>query len=230
MQSSTEYKPNLSRGILILGQPGTGKTTTALQVAPSPSWIADLDNNLSGAHRIVKTPFYYDTIDEEPNPQLRFGRFNQKLQEASTSTEIKANILDSFSKFSDYLLDDILRQQGRSVLQLQDWGVFLNVFKRIIVQLRSTRKMFIATAHIKSEKDEISGIVRFLPALPGQIQNIIGALFSDVWLCEVQEKAGEHKFLVRTMPNVWYPLKNSLGLPAVTDVATIRAALEKENK
>lgn len=229
MQSSTEYKPNLSRGILILGQPGTGKTTTALQVAPSPSWIADLDNNLSGAHRIVKTPFYYDTIDEEPNPQLRFGRFNQKLQEASTSTEIKANILDSFSKLSDYLLDDILRQQGRSVLQLQDWGVFLNVFKRIIVQMRSTRKMFIATAHIKSEKDEVSGIVRFLPALPGQIQNIIGALFSDVWLCEVQEKAGEHKFLVRTMPNVWYPLKNSLGLPAVTDVATIRAALEKEN-
>ncbi len=122
-------------------------------------------------------------------------------------------------------MDDILRQQGRPLMQMQDWGTYLNVMKRTITALRSTRKLFIATAHIKPEKDEVSGIVRYFPALPGQIQHVIGALFSDVWLCEVQEKQNQHTFVLRTMSNAFYALKNSLGLPPITDVDTVRKAL-----
>lgn len=236
MQQSKDYQPNQSRGILLLGPPGVGKTTTALQVAVGTPYIADCDNNLSGAHRFLGPDFdfLYDIIDfddkgNEITPNLRFNHLSECVKAASSNDKVGTIEVDSFSKVSDYVMDDILRQQGRPQMQMQDWGVYLNVMKRTITALRSTRKLFIATAHVKPEKDEVSGIVRYFPALPGQIQHIIGALFSDVWLCEVQEKNNQHQFLVRCMPSTFYSLKNSLGLPPVTTAAEIKKALTNES-
>ncbi len=234
MQNSKDYKPNQSRGVLIIGQPGSGKTTLALQTFPSV-WIGDCDNNLSGAERFLrdKISFAYDTIDVLPDGSevpldARFKRLSDCIREASTNASIKSLGIDSFTKMSDYVMDDLLKKQGRTVMQLQDWGVYLGTMKATIVRMRSTRKLFFATAHIKPEKDEVSGIVRYFPALPGQIQHIIGALFSDVWLCQVIERGGQHQFVVKTMPDTFYPLKNSLGLPAVATAEQIREALAKE--
>ncbi len=88
-------------------------------------------------------------------------------------------------------------------------------------------KLFIATAHIKPEKDEVSGIVRYFPAIPGQLQHIIGALFSDVLLCECEERNNKHVYQLRTMPNTFHALKNSLGLPPVVTVDQVRDAITK---
>jgi hypothetical protein len=228
MHNSESYKPNLSRGILILGQPGSAKTTTALQIAPPVAYMADLDNNLAGAVNYLKgtVKFVYDIPDLDADYPNRFETLNRNIKEVTGKNNfVNSIIIDSFTKLSDYVIDDILRQQGRKVLQLQDWGVFLNVMKRTITMLRSTRKLFIATAHIKPEKDEIAGFVRYFPALPGQIQHIIGALFSDVWLCECEEKAGKYSFNIRTMPNTFHALKNSLGLPPVTNADEIKRKL-----
>jgi hypothetical protein len=230
MKSAQEYKPNQSRGILLLGQPGSGKTTLALQLGRKP-WIADCDNNLSGAFRHLGANCHamYDIIDldDELKPiaeNLRFTNLTRKVADACKS-DCDTLIFDSYSKVSDYVQDDILRQQGRTQFQMQDWGTYLNVMKKLTNQMRSTQRMFVATAHVRPEKDEVSGIVRYFIALPGQIQHQLGALFSDVWLCECQEKNGQHQFVVRTMPNTWYALKNSLGLKPVCTVPEILTAL-----
>jgi DNA polymerase III delta prime subunit len=228
MNESKDYQPNLSRGILLLGQPGMGKTTTALQIAKPVAYIADCDNNLSGATRFLSgTRFLYDTPDIGYAPDYRFEELSRRVKEASQTDIVGTLILDSLTKVADYVMDEILRQQNRKTMQLQDWGTFLNVMKRTITMLRSTRKLFIATAHIKSEKDEVAGYIKFFPALPGQIQHIIGALFSDVWLCDCEEKGGKHNYIIRTMPTTFYALKNSLGLPSVCTAEQVKEALNK---
>src|SRR5882724_13482915 len=222
MQLSKDYKPNQSRGFLILGQPGMGKTTTALQIATPTAYIADVDNNLSGAHRFLgpNATFAYDV------PQT-WEELVKGIKEATSSGTINTIILDSFSRLNDMAMEEILRQQGRKAMQLQDWGVFLLMMKKLISEMRSTKKLFIAIGHIKPEKDEVSGIVRYFPAIPGQLQNIIGALFSDVLLCECEERNNKHIYQLRTMPNTFYALKNSLGLPPVVSVDQVRDAIVK---
>lgn len=222
MQLSKDYKPNQSRGFLLLGQPGMGKTTNALEIATPQAYIADLDNNLSGAHRYLssRVSFFY-TI-----PQT-WDDLTKDVKEACKDSTCNSIILDSFSRLNDIAMEEILRQQGRKAMQLQDWGVFLLMTKKLIAEMRSTKKLFIATAHIKPEKDEVSGIVRYFPAIPGQLQHIIGALFSDVLLCECEERNNKHVYQLRTMPNTFHALKNSLGLPPVVTVDQVRDAIAK---
>lgn len=220
MQLSKDYKPNQSRGFLLLGQPGMGKTTTAITIGLKDVFIADIDNNLSGAHRFLKdVPFYFQI-------PTTWEDMSKGIKEASSTSTVSTIIIDSFSKLSDLAMEEILRQQGRKAMQLQDWGVFLLMMKKLIAEMRSTKKLFIACAHIKPEKDEVSGIIRYFPALPGQIQHIIGALFSDVLLCEVEERNNKHTFQLRTMPSTFHALKNSLGLPPICSAEQVRDAIK----
>ena len=204
------------------------KTTTALSIATPMAYISDCDNNLSGAVNFLKdsVPFLYDIPDLGATYDRRFEALSKHIAEASADPKINTIIVDSLTKVSDYVMDEILRQQNRKQMQLQDWGTFLTVMKRSITLLRSTQKLFIATAHVRPEKDEVAGFLKFFPALPGQIQNVVGALFSDVWLCDVEERSGKYNYIVRTMPTTFYALKNSLGLPPVTNVAQIKEMLK----
>jgi AAA domain len=237
MHKSEEYKPNLSRGILLLGQPGMAKTTSSLLLSLGTPYIADCDNNLSGAHGYLKSRgfkgYAFDIIDiaddgTEVKPELRFERLSACIKSASADSTIDTLIIDSLTKVQDYICDDILRQQSRKAMQLQDWGTFLAVMKRTITAMRSTRKLFIATAHVKPEKDEVGGYMKFFPALAGQIQHVIGALFSDVFICDVEERSGKHNYVLRTMPSSLYAAKNSLGLPPVTTTEEVHKALEAQ--
>jgi hypothetical protein len=213
------------------------KTTSSLIISLGTPYIADCDNNLSGAHSYLKTKgfkgYVFDIIDiaddgVEIPPERRFEHLSNCIKIASQDTSIHTLIIDPLTKVQDYICDDILRQQSRKTMQLQDWGTFLAVMKRTITMMRSTRKLFIATAHIRPEKDEVGGFMKFFPALAGQIQHVIGALFSDVFICDVEERSGHHNFVLRTMPSTLYAAKNSLGLPPVTTAEEVHKALEAQ--
>lgn len=210
--------------VLLQGPPGAGKTTTACQFPGC--YIADCDMNLAGPLRWLKNnkkelPVGYDVIDrdeknEEVAPQFRYTRLVKCLQEAALNPDVKTIIVDSTTKLSDYMIAEVLRQQNKLVMGIQDWGFYLALWKKFISQLSVLQKNFVLIAHERVEKDEVDQSLKYFVMIPGQMGSIIGSLFTDVWHTEVAEKPGlppTYQFLIRTMPSYRFNLKNSLSLP-----------------
>lgn len=227
MPSLDLYEPNLNTGILLQGPPGSSKTTLALQF-PNPG-IIDCDNNLGGPVRWLRKNnpdqiprIIYETVNIDDKgvlvePRVRYDRFKTLVKAMVANPAVETIIIDSATYVSDYIQGDIQRQNSRKENEFQqsDWLAYLWAWKNLCTQLRSVKgKLFILTAHERPEKDEVSGVIKYFIALPGQIRDIIGGLFSDVWHMEAEEVAGKHEFVVRTMPNGRYSLKNSFpGMP-----------------
>jgi hypothetical protein len=224
MQKIESYEKEAYLRLLLQGSPGTGKTT--LGCAFPGAYIADCDIGLGGPLRYLRKnggtlPLGYDIIDRDEHgkevpPNERYQRLGKCLNTAIKDPTVQTIVIDSATKLSDYMIEEVLRQQGKKEMSISMWGFYLALWKHFISQLTAQRKHFVLICHEKVEKDEIDQSLKYFVLIPGQIQNIIGSLFTDVWRCEVSGSVGpnpKHTFAVRTMPDYRYQLKNSLGLP-----------------
>ena len=224
MQTIETYTQETYLRLLLQGAPGSGKTTLACHMPGA--YIADCDINLAGPIRWLREnngpmPIGYDIIDREHengaevDPSLRYQRLIQCMATAIKDTRVETIIIDSATKLSDYMIAEVLRQQGKREMSIPLWGLYLALWKHLISRLSAQRKHFVLICHEKVEKDELDQSLRSFVMIPGQISNIIGSLFTDCWRCEVSSTGvpPTYSWNVRTMPDHRYALKNSLGLP-----------------
>lgn len=251
MKDSTTISPPTSVALLLVGSPGTGKTTLALQF-PAP-YIFDADGNLAGPLRHLgnKFPFKYDTGNVDDNgvevpPFDRFRRFATCIGAAATDPSIRTIIVDSLTTLRDYVRDDILRQRGVNpnvknapviteanrafgTLILQEWETYAFYFRNMVSKLRTSNKHVIFTAHQETIKDEADGIFRTFLAIQGQTRASFAGLFSDVWNPYVSATgfgdAATHTRMVRTISASSTDergLKSSLQLPNTWPASDLR--------
>lgn len=224
--------------LLLQGPFGSGKSTTACRF-PKP-WVFDLDINLGGPLRFIRDrklppPVGYDIIDrledgKECDPKLRFQRLQACMSAAAARPDVETFVIDGATKLHDYILADVLRQQNKSAMAIQDWGFYLALWKAFINQIAAARRHFVLICHERVEKDEVDQTLKYFVMIPGQMGQIIGSLFTDVWRCETETSGVPPvvKYNVRTQPNFRFALKNSCGLPPVFqfDWSVIAKALE----
>lgn len=225
MQVITEYAKETHLRLLLQGPPGSGKTTLACHLPGA--YIADLDLNLGGPLRYLKSsggplPVGYNIIDRTPDgkevpPSERYQRLAYCLNDALKSPEVETIIVDSATKLSDYMIAEVLRTQHKSEMTIQLWGFYLALWKTFIGAISAQRKHFVLTCHERVEKDEIDQSLKYFVLIPGQMQHIIGSMFTDVWRTEVTV-AGvppKYTFQIRTMSDHRFQLKNSFGLAPI---------------
>lgn len=245
MKTSANYSAPTS--FILIGPPGSGKSTLAAQFPGV--FMLDCDHNLSGPARYLKDkpPFFHDTplfdADGKPvPPQLQFQRACRLLEEAAAHPDVKTLVVDSLTTFSDMALYEVMREQGRKIgdfnfptaksmatddaMQMQDWGKYLGLMKKMIFLLKASGKTIIFTAHIKTQEDDITKVLRQAVAVPGQLSGIISGLFSEVWLLERETKrttnGPEEVYSVVTFPkgaiDQGLGLKSSVGIKSGTKI------------
>lgn len=242
MRSGNEYEPNQSMAIIIVGNPGTRKTSLALQF-PNP-YFFDADNNLSGPVRHLNRPgFKYDlaSIDEngkEILPPKRYAHFVKCLGVAADDPDVDWIVIDSLTSFVDILKIETLRQANKKwddTMTIPDWGRFAFLVKHVIMQLRLTSKGLILTAHNKRIQDEATKTFMHFINIDGGSKDIISGVFTDCWETYTDTKMvggkAVTKYMIRTQPmnNAdQRGIKSSIDLPVTFEhsIAPIAKALD----
>lgn len=215
--------------LLLVGTPGSGKTTLALQF-PKP-YIFDADGNLSGPVRYLRQnnsfDFKYDSgivdsDDKTVSPFQRWTHMSKCLNEAIQDPEIETIIIDSLSVIADFVKDDIKRQRGsnpmaknapmvnennRSMIPLiqHEWDVFAQYFVELVTRLKAaTTKTIIFTAHFESKTGD-DNITRECLCIQGRMRGQFAGMFPDVWQTYIKKEGmgdtAKYQRMVRVVPN-----------------------------
>ena len=197
-----ELTINSTIKMLIYGQPGIGKTTTALS-APQPV-LFDFDGGVSRVNKAHQCP------------TLQVESWQQAL-DALTEIEqggvpCKSIVIDTAGKMLDYMSDYIMRNDPKmkmrdGSLALKGYGqrklMFTNLLKRVALM----GKHIIFVAHEKEERD--GEVRRVRPDMSG---SSLGDLIKELDLVGYMQAFGRERSICWT-PNESYYAKNTCNLP-----------------
>lgn len=233
MQPISSYTLDNHLRVVLQGPPGRGKSCLAAQF-PRPYFI-DLDIGLGSVIRWcertkMQLPVGFDRLDIDESgavvpPKLQYQRMARLVEEARNNPGIDTIVFDSATNLSPVLEAEVCRQQMKNSKDdfkdgRQFWGFYYTLGTHLMSQLKLLRKHVVLIAHEKENKLADGSLVYPIKiAWPGQLGNIIGAFFTDVWRCETETKgigaSAIVDYLIRTNPEFKYELKNSLGLPTL---------------
>lgn len=251
----TNPKPIAPFKVLIMGDPGTRKTTLGLQF-PNLH-VFDCDHNLDGPIRALtkgmkdvkpllpNLSFTYDDCrnDEEGKPleiEECFDRTSDLLKRAATDVaykDVHTYLLDSLSHVNEFVIRKVMRLKNKPSMEINLWSDFATQAYTILVarldMLVSQGKNVICTCHQEriSEPDKanimIKKIIEVNPLFSGRVGDSIGAFFTDVWrLRKGSASGGRVEVILETdFSPMCSHLKNSLGLPKEIDVSNGIGAL-----
>jgi AAA domain len=215
MQKINDFKPSLGTAILLVGGAGVGKTTLGMRLFKGTYvFVSDLNfssgldylKKIGGLDNIVG----FDTASLDENGKavpvsMQYQRMLDCLTQAMHNDKVNAILLDSALFMEDIIKAKICNATTQAQIKLtgyDQWGSLVLIWKSIILQLRQSGKIPIMTAHEQKEQDESDSIYKYQIAVDGSIRGKFPALFSDVWRCEIEEKLGQHTWMVRSLGNV----------------------------
>ncbi len=241
MKDSSTFIADSNVSLLLMGEPGSGKTCVAMGF-DNPYFLST-DRKLGNAVRLYpKKEFKYDYPSDDKDGKLlpiekRWSNIltmppnppGMDLLKNCSDPWIKTIVVDNLTDISAWLQAYIISQPalskngrplvaGERIMEMADWQPFQVLMDRFIINLKSFGKTVVVCCHASTDKDDMTGVLRYRPHIGGQLKDLLPSKFSDFWMCSViQTGANSHRYFVRTMPTSQVTLINSLGLPVEFD-------------
>jgi hypothetical protein len=251
MKDSSTFLTTGNLSILVVGEPKSGHTS--LGMAFPGLGVLDLDFNLASAVRrfgAVRPKFKYSqpALLDDGKPRPIGERWVQCVTETKAmiaDPDVKTILCDGLGNLSQYLIDHILKSAVDSgtaspktkapafdttdvskrvaQMEIQHYGDFARLLRMYVMMIRSSGKYFVMTSHQTGDKDEVTSAIRYVLAIPGQLKDTLGGLFTDVWATSVTPFGlGKHRYEIRTKPTGFHvALGASFPLDAAIDVTDL---------
>lgn len=197
----SEVKATENLKILVCGPPGTTKTCFAAG-APYPILFLDFDSKVnSAAAWFSKDSERLDQIDvrhlgkrlDDSDPIAELNKIIREdliPQQKSGTMKYKTLVVDSMTTFSAAVLAHIVRTnpgikrvasaQGVQA-GMQDFGILKREFARLIPGLLSLPMNVIMTAHVKTDRSELTGEIIRSPIMDGSFSQELPIYFEEVY-------------------------------------------------
>ena len=106
--------------------------------------------------------------------------------------DIQIEVVDSISAYQHQVKKEVKGEADR--ISLPMWGEIGETLEELVYLLTRTDTHVIILGHVKAESDNDLGIIRFVPALSGRMQNEIGRYFDMVLYTNVEtDKTTGHR-------------------------------------
>jgi hypothetical protein len=196
----SEIKPSEHIKLLLVGAPGTTKTCCAVGF-PYPILALDFDNKINSA-----AAWY--ASDKERLENVEVKNLSKKLDGSDPITELmkiidelgtqqkagvmkfKTLIIDSATTFSSAVLSHIIKSNPgvKRVSSAQgvqptmsDYGILKREFAKLIPGLLSLPMNIVMTAHIKTDRSDLTGEIMRTPLMDGAFGNELPIYFEEVY-------------------------------------------------
>lgn len=229
MNSNKNFQPEKQFSLLLIGPPLSGKTNVAMGF-PKPYFLSTDKKLANAVQRHPGKEFYYDytTIDETGKAveeSKRWERLVKLLGEAIKNPEVETIVFDNLTDIGVYVQDWLLAHPcgkadtplligGVKCMAQAHWRPFKTKILELIRLAQASGKYVVVCCHEGVEKDELTGQQRYVPLIGGELKGMLGAIFTDVWHCEVEQGLKGIEYKVRTQPTGRMALGTSLNLPA----------------
>lgn len=203
----SEIQPTENLKVLVCGPPGSGKTCFAAGF-PYPLMVWDFDDKIdSAAAWYEKDKERLDGIDvralgkklDGSDPIVEMNKIvAEELipQQKSGTMKYKTLVIDSATTFSAAVLNHIVKTnpgtkrvasaQGVQA-GMQDFGILKREFARLIPGLLSLPMNIIMTAHIKTDRSELTGEIIRSPIMDGSFSQELPIYFKEVYRVFVKD-------------------------------------------
>lgn len=208
---------------LLIGPTGSGKTSQFLTL-PGKKFMYCFDpsaiNSLVG-HDVDYETFYPDMLDLRIQSLAKSAQKDTATQPKSADTyfrwekDFEKKIaekffdpyeslgFDSFTTFSDIVMDAVLYLNGRpgKFPEQDDWAAQMNTISNVVRTLVGMNKYLLFTAHDNLLQDETTKRIMNQIMLTGKLRVKLPLLFSEIYHCECQSTPQEVKYVIQTRPD-----------------------------
>ena len=228
MPNAKDYQGQ-HRNYLVYGRPGSGKST-ALLTYPGPKFAYVFDPSgleTFAGHDVEYELFVPDVVQRKAGKlgkdssaaklitpdSLTYERFEADFEDKVRSGFFKERggiiAFESATTLLEMILWYILDKQGRgnSAPEIQDYYFRADGFAKLMRVALAQKCEVFCSAHITTQKDEVTKVIETGLALPAALQNRIPLLFSEVipLFAETDEKAGVVHHYARFAPTKRLP-------------------------
>lgn len=240
MAKLSDLNPGSCRKVLAYGDSGTGKTVFALSF-PGPTYVFDFDGKISSGAafyaqdrtRLEQIEYDAFTTSTQERPAARFEERLRDLEKLASAKTFpyKTVVLDSFTTFVEAMMREILQanpaiQRTRSpttaIPAQLDYRIQNIHVKSLIGRILALPCHVVVTAHIKTEKDELTGRILNMPNAPGGLAVHLPVVFEEVYRTFVEVKGAERSYCAQTQSDPQFMARSQIRGIA----PTIRLAYE----